>query len=457
MSLEVISAGIEDSLLEALQFKLQPGASYINDRRSVTYHSSGSNIYGPNAGTRLIKLQITGDRWLDPSTVRVMFDLNNTEETPEDAAPDKELRVLGGPWTFFRRMRLLAGGQVIEDIDNFDRVSEMFSTLTSKDSRVNDDAEGFGDSRSITEWHTNNYNKNTFRGIGTKKKQTVLFRPLSGLLMQSKFIPIRYCPLTIELEVIDNLTDPIVSKFYGTGDNDIKADNTSLKWQIENVQLKCDLCTLDNALDNSFSQHLLDGKSMPISYNTYISQMLAVGQRDVNLSVSRAVSRLKSVFVSLDHDVSGEQDMKGRKAWNDFYSPMQPFSGGVNEWERHYDGGEFEFQMSVGSRLFPEYPIRSHAEAFYQLKKSLGVQSSSVHNFDITAQEYRNYKMIIGIDTEKALGSGFTGLNTRSGDLLGFRFKHMDNTQANWAKKMHVVLHSDCVLNIRDAGVEVLD
>ena len=168
---EAIAAGLEDSLVEALKFKLNPGASYVTNRRSVTYHSSGSNIYGPKAGTRLIKLQLTGDAWLDPSTVRVMFDLRNTEETPTAPAVDKELRVLGGPWTFFRRMRLLAGGQVIEDIDNFDRVSELFSTLTSKDSRANDDAEGFGDSRSIMDWHTNDYKKGSFRGIGTQKNR----------------------------------------------------------------------------------------------------------------------------------------------------------------------------------------------------------------------------------------------------------------------------------------------
>ena len=282
--------------------------------------------------------------------------------------------------------------------------------------------------------------------------------------MQKNYIPIRYCPLTIELEVTDTLTDPIVSKLVeGTEQNptppvdEIQALNTSLKWQIENVQMKCDLCTLDNALDNSFAQHLQDGKSMPISYNTYISQMLSIGNKDVQLSVSRAVSRLKSVFVTLDHDVTGEADMKGRKQWNDFYSPMQPYSGGVNDWTMYNETGEIEFQMSVGSKLFPEYPIRSHAEAFYQLKKALGVQSSSVHNFDITAQEYRIYKLIIGVDTEKVLSAGFTGLNTRSGDLLGFRLKHMDSTAVNWAKRMHVVLHSDNILTIRDAGVEIHD
>ena len=32
---------------------------------------------------------------------------------------------------------------------------------------------------------------------------------------------------------------------------------------------------------------------------------------------------------------------------------------------------EFEFQIQVGSKLSPECPIRSHAEAYYELRKNI--------------------------------------------------------------------------------------
>ena len=85
---EAIASGIEDKLIDGLSFKMQPGASYVVDRRSVTYHPQGSNIYTPSAGAKLIRILLTGDNGLDPSTLRVMFTLNNDET---DAA--KELRV----------------------------------------------------------------------------------------------------------------------------------------------------------------------------------------------------------------------------------------------------------------------------------------------------------------------------------------------------------------------------
>ncbi len=42
---EAIANRIEDKLIDGLSFKMSPGASYVIDRRSVTFHPQGSNIY----------------------------------------------------------------------------------------------------------------------------------------------------------------------------------------------------------------------------------------------------------------------------------------------------------------------------------------------------------------------------------------------------------------------------
>jgi hypothetical protein len=66
-------------------------------------------------------------------------------------------------------------------------------------------------------------------------------------------------------------------------------------------------------------------------------------------------------------------------------------------------------QLMIGSTMYPEYPIRSHAECFYNLRKSLGVQANSLHAVDVKGNEYRNNKFVVGFDTEKMLGLAFTG------------------------------------------------
>ena len=129
----------------------------------------------------------------------------------------------------------------------------------------------------------------------------------------------------------------------------------------------------------------------------------------------------------------------------------------------HESPGEFEFYVQIGPKMIHEFPIRSHNEAYYQLKKTLGVQASAVHNFDITSVEYRDNKFVLGTDCEKVLDAGFTGLNTRAGDLMTISFKYVDRgneengVYSRLADRIHIVLHSDQILEIRDSGCQVFD
>ena len=270
-------------------------------------------------------------------------------------------------------------------------------------------------------------------------------------------IPLRYAPVTIELELVDSAREPIFDSVTGAGGLNIEVANSSYNWSINNVQVKTDVCVLDNALDNSYAQHLLSGKSLPISYNTFVSQIQTItGQNAPLINVSRALTRLKSVFVTLAKDYGGNRNLLlGRKPWNDFFSPMS--QDNVDGTLTHAQDGEFEFQLQIGSKLFPEYPVRSHNEAYYNLKKTLGVQASSVHNFNISPIEFRDYKMILATDCERVLNAGFTGINTRAGDLLTVKLKYNSNDADRLADRIHIVLHSDQILEIRDSGCSVFD
>ena len=88
--------------------------------------------------------------------------------------------------------------------------------------------------------------------------------------------------------------DPVVSNY----DAVLTAAVCSSEWSIENAQLKCDIVSIDNTLQNNYDSHFLNGGKLPISYNTYICQSQAVSGTDLSVNVSRAISRLKSVFVS---------------------------------------------------------------------------------------------------------------------------------------------------------------
>jgi len=45
---------IDDALIGGLSYKLKAGASYVTNRRSVSYFASGGNTYSPN-GVKAMK------------------------------------------------------------------------------------------------------------------------------------------------------------------------------------------------------------------------------------------------------------------------------------------------------------------------------------------------------------------------------------------------------------------
>jgi hypothetical protein len=444
--MEATAQSVEDYLIDALSFKLKPGASYITNRRSVTYFPVGGNQYSV-AGVKVIKLLLTGDSWLDPGTMRFQFTLSNT-----DAVAAHVLRTISGPWSFFRRVRILAGGQILEDMDDYNRIHEMFHCLQDPKTRVNDDIEGFG-------MRYDDYGgpiDAQYPGIAGGSQRVVMFKMISGIFNQEKFLPIRYMPITIEIELTSIQNDPVLWPADITaGSAPFNTTNTSNSWQIQDVQLKCDLCTLDNALDNEYAQHLLSGKSLPINYNTYVSQTQQMVGQAISINVTRALTRLKSIFVNMDkfrvNEGNQAQGLQGYKTFNDFFFSMGSNPGVYDPTK------EMEFQFQIGSKLYPEYPMRSSAEVFYQLRKTLGIHTSSFYNVDIVPAQWINNKFIIAIDTEKVLAAGFTGLNTRAGDLLTIKVKHLSALAADQADKMQIILHADMILNIRDTGVEVLE
>ena len=122
--MERITSAAEEMLVDSLSFKLPGSGQYVLERRSVTFHTEGSNSYSPQGGTRAIRFTLTAEGWLDPSTVRFCFDVKNDD--PGTNELPKHLRPLGAPHAFFNRVIIKKRGVVIEDIQDYNRIHEQF-------------------------------------------------------------------------------------------------------------------------------------------------------------------------------------------------------------------------------------------------------------------------------------------------------------------------------------------
>jgi hypothetical protein len=183
-----------------------------------------------------------------------------------------------------------------------------------------------------------------------------------------------------------------------------------------------------------------------------------LGGSTLNVNITRSCSRLKTVFINFFKtitvpDTAGAPDKTIgaiTKTWNYFYHPMK---FGAYDKDK-----EVQVQVLVGNKTFPVFPIRSAAEAYYQLKKALGIHGSAFHSISIdTYKKYLQNHFIIGIDTEKVIGASFTGINCRQ-DLISINVKGANaDLGADAPEQIYVILQPDYVVEIRESGVLVID
>ena len=117
---------------------------------------------------------------------------------------------------------------------------------------------------------------------------------------------------------------------------------------------------------------------------------------------------------------------------------------------------EIQFELQLGFKKWPEYPMLSQAEGFYQLRKTMGILGSAYHSLDITTKEYVDDKFVIGMDLEEMLGASFTGYNSKSGDLLTVKIKKATDL-LNGEDFIFTTLHYDALLEINDTGCTVME
>ena len=458
--MEAYHNGVEDYLIDSLSFKLPPGSSYVVDRKKSTFWAIGSNIYTPTSGTKVMKFQLSGEQgtWLDPGSARLNFTVANT-----DATAGHRLRPLGGAHLFIRRLRVLVANTLVEDIMYYGRNHEMMETLFSEGARTNIDTEQFG-FRNIQNVHFEKVSTANTRYIDAGKSKTVSMRLLSGLLGVSnkKYLPLKTAPITIEVEIVSDAKEPLISESDATGDTTaLTTDNTSTGWALQDCQIKCDTVLLDSGLNNSYVQHLIEGKALPLEFETYIAQENTILGNKVAVQVSRAVTRLNRMFITFYKSSLGTTDgfyANEGKQGVCFYHPMATGTNHDQNLTVYNPEKELEFQVQLGGKLYPEYPVRSVAECFCVLKETLNLPEKYQHSLALKFDEYIRNKFIYAVDFEKVPDADWTGTNTKAGQILIVKVNALGTAiTGDIASSMFTTMVNQVVLEIRNVGVTLYD
>ena len=504
-----------DTMINQLNFGLPETSQYITDRRFVNYFPSGSNIYSSSGGgNKNIRFYISGDsnQYLDLSSIRLFGNIKNTDTS--DRA--KFLRPLGGLHVFLERYRAMVGGQIVQDIIEYNRHCELYKAFKSKDVNEMDDIESSANPSWDDDYHRyangldnfirlngndppdgvdvdpdadhNEWGRIGFRhtrhslsGIPSNGQMRLGHKPCCGLLESNYYLPLRFAPLELEFTIVSDSNEPIVvPEGAGAAQTDangyyFQAGNTSVLWEINNVIIRAEVITLDNTVDNNITKHLLEGQSLKLIVPQYhtLTQTFNAGGGEINMNIVKSASKLSTAFITLYRQKKqgtryGQflPDNYVHKRFNYFYNPM--INSEINDGN---DGAlvpgqgfqdfsrNLSWQIQVGNKKWPEFECQSLSEAFYFLRRTLHYHNGDQNSMNISYKQYRENKFIIGVSFEKMQDVNFTSINTKMGSLITFKIKGTEGPliAAEQIQEIFVHMVSESILELRESGSIVYD
>ena len=474
MSLEVTAASLEEVLLDELQFSLKKGANYVTRRESVTMYPSGSGGYSYNAIKVIrIPLMASAGQWLDPTTLSLSYDLksNAPADVTTGASQNRNrIKLNSGQHNIFSRLRILVGGQTLEDIGGggagYNRLYDMYLKLAPESYLKNYTVQGPG---ILEPFPSQRFQYFDCREFAPGSVTTMSMPLICGLFSSNtRWLPLRWLNPIIELELCDpTIAVRLPGHVTGPSGNTV---TYSGDFAVENVRITADICTLDDSLEQEFSKVLLSGRKMPLSLTTMNTTMhsLVPGDDAPTITSNRSVSRLKTAFLSFY--ASRPADGQGSEV-NLFHHPLgasgdssHPATvAASSDGTAVPNNQNYTLQFLVNSIVYPVMPIRNSKEMWTQLTKSLGQHNSTQHPLGISWLEYITTQHIVGMDFETVVSLGYTGINLRNNSNLSVQLSNLtlngtlDANDAKTLRRAYITQVFDVVVEISDSGVLIMD
>ena len=129
----ILTSGAEDHLIEGLSFKPPSAtANYVLETRQVTYMAESGNRFDP-VSSKVIRFRLADHGFLEASSVRLALTIQNKG--------DQTITPCGQTMSLFRRARLFASSQLVEDWVELATENSITERLKDGPRRINDNIE----------------------------------------------------------------------------------------------------------------------------------------------------------------------------------------------------------------------------------------------------------------------------------------------------------------------------
>ena len=260
-----------------------------------------------------------------------------------------------------------------------------------------------------------------------------MFQVPAGCMQMEKWVPLSLVSggWTVELELAAD---------SGQGFDTTNTPN----WDITDVSMLCNLHTVDSSLANSYAKHVLSGNSINYHTKSMVVTRHLVTNSTFTIPIVRGFSRLCQCYLTLHKGSSASE-----KGILDFYSP-------VNNQNVNLATDQASYQITIGSRRFPERPIDSVGEQYLRLREAAGVLYGE-SEISILPTDLVNRKSIVAFDLEKVghQGASHSGLSTKNGDLLSVTVERSGLGASGDFCLVYLVFEN--LFSLRDGSVDVYD
>ena len=100
---------------------------------------------------------------------------------------------------------------------------------------------------------------------------------------------------------------------------------------------------------------------------------------------------------------------------------------------------------------------KSTAATMSLLKQALGIYDQNIACTSIDPESFLDNRYVIGVPTSTIPGQVFSGISTRSRDLLSVLIKNLNIVDAEQAQKLHIGLVAEVILELKESGTVLLE
>ena len=418
------------------QYTFPTQATRVNKQIVKLPPKNGSQFTAGN----IIRIEFPADNYLNVLNSVLAFDM-----TPTFAVSTLNLP-RHGAHSLIKRLRILYGSLVLEDIQEYSTLVRIFTDLGVQPeymSSVGAILDGMGST-------TNGVN------LATATPRSYCLNLLSGLLTCKKLIPLKWMAAQFAIEITLNSG---AEAFVAAG------TTTGGTFTVDNVNFIAEMLEFDSTYDTAFYAGLVQG-GVPLKFSSWHYHTTNVTNAITSAQIHERSRSVKAGFaVVRQNNTSIAADA------NIFFNSLSAAAASNGFVTGSATGALTEFQWRVGGRYYPSQPVsltKGAAEALVEAMKtinSLGdyrmaskLSPTAWGGIDETtgAQLGAATDLVICSEFENTdvMPDAIAGINAEEQSDINLTIKAAAGPSgAQGGFKLDIFMHYDCLLIVRDGNV----